>query len=547
VKLIYIDPPYNTGKDFVYPDNFQDNIKNYLELTGQVEGGRKISSNTEASGRFHTDWLSMMYPRLKLARNMLREDGVILVSVDEHEITNLRHLLIEVFGEENAIGTIVWKGATDNNPTQIAMEHEYILCFGRAKESAASIWKNSTDAAKNTLLGEERRLRASGVLSDPEIQAELRAFIKTNREALAAITHYDRVDVNGVYTGSRKVHNPKPGGYIYDVVHPTTKRACVRPVNGYRYPKDRMDGLIAADKILFGDDETQIIQIKEQLDDYEGKLSSVIQLDSRAGANELNDLFDVQKLFSNPKPVVLLRDLFEFVVSPDDCVLDFFAGSGTSGHAVSGLNASDGGKRRYVLVQLPEPLDSGEKDQRVGAEYCAKLGMPKNIAELTKERLRRVGTKFKDDNPMFAGDVGFRVFKLASSNIRAWEPDREKVAESLEDAVEHLKTDRTEADILYELLLKLGLDLCVPIEKRTIAGKDVHAIGGGVLLVCLAETLTRDDVEPLALGIVEWHKAVAPAGDTTCVFRDSAFADDVAKTNLAAILEQHGLVNVRSL
>ena len=148
---------------------------------------------------------------------------------------------------------------------------------------------------------------------------------------------------------------------------------------------------------------------------------------------------------------------------------------------------------------------------------------------------------------MFAGDVGFRVFKLASSNIRAWEPDREKVAASLEAAVEHLKTDRTEADILYELLLKLGLDLCVPIEKRTIAGKDVHAIGGGVLLACLAETLTRDDVEPLALGIVEWHKTLAPAGDTTCVFRDSAFADDVAKTNLAAILEQHGLTNVRSL
>lgn len=213
VKLIYIDPPYNTGKDFIYPDDFQDNIRNYLELTGQVDGaGRKLSPNTESSGRFDTDWLNMMYPRLKLARNLLREDGVILISIDENEITNLRHVLMEAFGEENAIGTIVWKGATDNNPTQIAMEHEYVLCFGRSKESVASEWKNSTDDAQATLLGEYRRLKQNPSLSDSDIQQSIRAFIKANRESLSAITHYDRVDAKGVYTGSRKVHNPKPGG-----------------------------------------------------------------------------------------------------------------------------------------------------------------------------------------------------------------------------------------------------------------------------------------------------------------------------------------------
>jgi adenine-specific DNA-methyltransferase len=210
-------------------------------------------------------------------------------------------------------------------------------------------------------------------------------------------------------------------------------------------------------------------------------------------------------------------------------------------------NAADGGSRRYILVQLPEPLDPENKDQKTAADYCDKLGKPRNIAELTKERLRRAAKTIEDESPMFAGDLGFRVFKLDSSNIRAWDPDRNDLDQALLDSIEHLKIDRTEEDILYELLLKLGLDLCVPIERRTIADKDVHAIGGGVLLACLATQITRDDVEPLGQGIVAWHQALPPAGDTTCVFRDSAFADDVAKTNLAAILQQHGIQNVRSL
>ena len=196
------------------------------------------------------------------------------------------------------------------------------------------------------------------------------------------------------------------------------------------------------------------------------------------------------------------------------------------------LNAADGGKRRFIAVQLPQPTDLKEYP---------------TIADITKERLRRAGKKIKAENPLFAGDLGFRVFKLDSTNIREWDPDRDKLAETLEASIEHLKTDRTEQDILFELLLKLGLDLCVPIEQKKIAGKDVYSIGGGVLLVCLPEKIKRAEVEALALGIVAWHKALAPAGDSTCVFRDSAFADDVAKTNLSAILQQHGLGIVRSL
>ncbi len=252
-------------------------------------------------------------------------------------------------------------------------------------------------------------------------------------------------------------------------------------------------------------------------------------------------------MFDNPKPVADLRRLTGYLSGPDDIVCDFFAGSATTGHAVLAQNAADGGKRRYILVQLPEPLSRDNSEQKVAAEFCASLGVPLNIAEVAKERLRRAGKKVRDENTTWFGDVGFRVLKLDSSNIRAWEPQRDDLAKTLQESVEHLKSGRTEADILYELLLKLGLDLCVPIEEKTIVEKTVRSIGGGALLACLDVEIAGAEVEPLALGIVAWHKQLAPAGETTCVFRDSAFADDVAKTNLAAILSQHGLANVRSL
>jgi adenine-specific DNA-methyltransferase len=210
-------------------------------------------------------------------------------------------------------------------------------------------------------------------------------------------------------------------------------------------------------------------------------------------------------------------------------------------------NVADSGNRRCMLVQLPEILDAEASEQRSAASYCDKIGKPRTIAELTKERLRRAGKKIREENPLFTGDLGFRVFKLASSNIRAWEPDRDKLAETLEASIEHLKTNRTEQDILFELLLKLGLDLCVPIEQKKIAGKQVHSIGGGTLIVCLNESIVKKEVELLAMGVIKWHKDLTPAGETTVVFRDSAFADDVTKTNLTAILQQHGLEKVRSL
>jgi adenine-specific DNA-methyltransferase len=269
---------------------------------------------------------------------------------------------------------------------------------------------------------------------------------------------------------------------------------------------------------------------------------------NKKATRALKALFDGEKVFSFPKPVGVLRHIIQMAAADkSSVVLDFFAGSGTTAHALMEANASDSGHRRYILVQLPEPLDAANREQKAGAEFCDRLQKPRNIAELTKERLRRAGSLVRADKPLVSGDLGFRVFKLASSNIQEWAPKRDDLPTTLEQAVEHLRQDRSETDILYELLLKLGLDLCVPIEQRTIAGCSVYSIGGGTLLACLTEEIAVDAIEPIGLGMVEWHNALAPAGETTCVFRDSAFADDVAKTNLAAILQQHGLQTVRSL
>ena len=514
VKLIYIDPPYNTGKDFVYPDNFQDNIRNYLELTGQMERGRTISSNTEASGRFHTDWLNMMYPRLKLARNLLRQDGVMFVSIDDSEVHHLRTVADDVFGSENFICQFVWKSKSGgaNDSRHVAVDHEYVLAYGR-------------DA---------------GLV---ELNLDSNAEVTTNYNLRDDKGEYslDRLDKQSLgYLASLDFPITGPNGKVYRVEHKNPAQKVARWRWGKTTVSERYNELVFKDGYIYTKNYKKDGAIARSLltEDRFGR--------TRTGKTELADLMGVQ-VFDNPKPTKLIQFLIAIASRESDFVMDFFAGSGTTGHAVMAQNAADGGNRRYILVQLPEPLDPENKDQKTAAEFCQKLKKPLNIAELTKERLRRAARKIKDENPMFAGDLGFRVFKLDSTNIREWDPKRDDLEGSLFSAIEHLKTDRTEADILYELLLKLGLDLCVPIETRKVAGKDVHSIGGGVLMTCLAQKITRDDVETLGQGIVEWHKALAPASETTCVFRDSAFADDVAKTNLTEILKQSGIANVRSL
>jgi len=570
VKLIYIDPPYNTGKDFVYPDNFQDNIKNYLELTGQVEGGHKMSSNTEASGRFHTDWLNMMYPRLKLARDLLRRDGIIFISIDDTESDNLRLVCNEVFGEENFVARLVWEKGRKNDAKLFSIGHDYMLVYAASKSFLTEQgvrWREAKPGA-NEIQAEYLRLRSIHGDNTEQIQGELRNWYASlpSGHPSKRLSRYSNVDQRGVWRDDN-MSWPRGGGPTYNVIHPKTGKPCAVPEGGWRYSTpEKMQEMIVAGRVQFRDDHTEppirktyLVRGNGDIDDEEDnsnesddvsiQVAGTYFYRSALQASRLMLSLFGAKVFDNPKDHEVLARWVGYVssASRDDIILDFFAGSGTTAHAVMAQNAADGGNRRYILVQLPEPLDPENKDQKVAADFCDKLGKPRNIAELTKERLRRAAKKIKDENPMFAGDLGFRVFKLDSTNIREWEPNREDLESSLLTAVEHIKPGRSEADILYELLLKLGLDLCVPIEKRVIAGKDVHAVGGGVLIACLAEKITRDEAEALAQGIVEWHKELAPAGDTTCVFRDSAFADDVAKTNLAAILDQHGIANVRSL
>lgn len=509
VKLIYIDPPYNTGKDFVYPDNFQDSIKNYLKLTRQVEGGAKISSNTEASGRFHTDWLSMMYPRLIAAHALLRDDGAIFVSIADQEIHNLRSLLDGVFGAENFIATVVWHkmDSPKNSAVHFSEDHDYIMVYARNADRWRPIGLERSEAMLARYKNPDNDPRGPWLLSD-----------------LAARNFYSQGRYSITTRAGRVISGPPAGSY-------------------WRVSREKFEQLDADDRIWWGESGDNRPGIKRFLSEVRGGVVPQTYWSwkevgsTRNAKQELSQLVGAaagEDLFVTPKPTRLIERMLKIGTEPEneELVIDFFAGSGATGHAVWGQNATDGGNRRFVLVQLPEPTGDPK--------------MP-TIAELTKERLRRAGNKIKEEKPMFAGDIGFRVFKLDTSNICEWEPDRDDLDKTLLDSIEHLKPGRTEADVLYELLLKLGLDLCVPIDKRSFSGKEVHAVGGGVLMACLVDKIERGEVETLAQGIVDWHKELAPAGDTTCVFLDSAFADDVAKTNLAAILQQQGIAKVRSL
>ena len=521
VKLIYIDPPYNTGKDFVYPDNFQDNLKNYLELTGQLESGQKVSSNTESSGRFHTDWLNMMYPRLKLAKSLLSSNGAIFVSCDDNEAPNLRALIEEIFGGENFVAQIVWEKmyTTKNDASLISAGHDYVMVALNGSELEGAM-----GALPRT---KEMDDRYSNPDNDP-------------RGPWKAIPLYA--------AGERKNGRYPVVGRTGIVFSPPTN-------SHWRYAEADLKKLVDDSRIWFGKNGDAQPNLKRFLSELDaGVKAKTLWTHKEVGSNdtasrEVKLLMEVSESpFSFPKPTSLINRILELgAPGADDIVLDFFAGSGTTGHATLIKNSVDQARRRYILVQLPEPLDPNNKEQKAAVDYCDTIKRPRNIAELTKERLRRAGTKVRADNPLFVGDTGFRVFKLNTSNIRAWNPNPVDLNQTLFNHQDHLMDGRTESDVLYELLLKLGLDLCVPIAKRVVAGKDIHSVGGGVLIACLANHIEAAEVEAVAQGIAAWRKELVPAGDTTCVFRDSAFADDVAKTNMAAILEQNGIANVRSL
>jgi adenine-specific DNA-methyltransferase len=586
VKLIYIDPPYNTGKDFVYPDDFRDSIANYQQLMGwRDETGSKTSSlarNSEASGRFHTNWLNMMLPRLKICRSLLKRDGVILLSIDDHEIHNLRLVCDEVFGSENFIASFVWEKSRKNDAKLVSAGHEYVVVYANSLgflNEAKIKWREEKPGARE-IWNEYLRLREIHGDDDFAVETALQKWFSDlpRTHPSKKWSRYKHVDKHGPWRDDN-ISWPGGGGPRYDVIHPKTGKPCSVPERGWVFSTlETMERMISIGVIEFRDDHTnppmrkshirpidfETGSIFEEADDTEADFDDIDSQDEEELATQVRGTYFYKqsqvtakymrslmgaKVFDNPKDHVELARLIEYATAsdPNALVLDFFAGSGSTGHSIWELNLKDTGERRFILVQIPEPLDPSNKGEKSAARFCDKIGRPRNIAELTKERLRRAQKKILEENTSSSIDLGFRVFKLDSSNIRSWDLENGNIKEQLLDAIDHVKPDRTESDVLYELLIKLGLDLCVPSEQKTIAGKTIHNIGAGALIACFESTISSNDAEPLALGIVALHETLRPAVKPIIVFRDSAFEDDVTKTNVTAILQQHGLENVRSL
>ena len=545
VKMIYIDPPYNTGKEFVYPDDYQNSIENYKKLTGQES---KYAANVETSGRFHTTWLNMMYPRLILARDLLSDDGVIFISIDENEMVNLQKLCREIFGEQNYAGEIVWKNSSKNDEDYISIQHEYIVAYVKSKDSNIGEWtekKEGTDEIFKAFEGFRKKHGSDWQAIHKEALRWYKQFPESN--PISNSKHYSWMDENGVYFPDN-ISGPNFGQYVYDVTHPATGKICKVPASGWRFPEATMKERIAAGLVHFGTDETTVPNNKTYLKDtlYQS-IASVKYKDGRVASKKLAALLG-GNIFNNPKDEDLIQGLIEACVNKQEgsLILDFFSGSATTAHAVMQLNAKDEDCRRFIMVQLPEPCDEKSEAYKVGY---------KNICEIGKERIRRAGEKVKEDAGL-AGqnlDVGFRVYKLDSSNVKAWNPQAEDLATAVNNYAEHLVGGRTEEDFLTEIMLKSGIDLVEEVQEREIAGHRVQSLGYGQYYACMAADLA-EDAEDVALGIAAWHEEdCAFAGgeqqDTCTVFvSDRAFAsNDAAKMNFVAILEQHGICNIKAL
>lgn len=542
VKMIYIDPPYNTGKEFIYPDRFQDNLDTYLKYTGQkTEEGFKTTSNTEASGRYHTNWLNMIYPRLKLARTMLAEDGAIFISIDDNEKDNLKKICDEIFGEENFLtAMIIQSNKRGQTYKEIAKCHEYVLIYYKSEEASLGELDKDDDA----LPFEDEH----GGYDLWELRNRNPKFGRHNRPNLFFPIYADPKSVGE--DGLASISLEQSERFCVEVVPRNSEGAdsCWR----WSKKKVQSDGIDADPVRVFAkqkrDGEWNVYEKSRKNTTKAKSIWTDTAVISEQGTVEAGRL-GLGGILDFPKPLELIRRCVFLGTSEDDIVMDFFAGSGTTAHAVMLQNAQDNGERRCVSIQLPEPtfeIKDGKKVAKSQNKTAFEKGFM-TIAEICKERIRRSANKVSEEYPNFKGDLGFKVFKLDSSNIRAWNPDASDLEQTLLDHAEHLVDGRSEQDVLYELLLKRGVDLTVPIEEKEIAGKTVYSIGYGVLFACLDETIDKAEIEAIGQGITDWHKVLEPAADTQVVFRDSAFADDIAKTNMTAILEQNGIAHVRSL
>lgn len=495
VKMIYIDPPYNTGNDFVYEDDFKDPLARYREVTRQT-----TKSNPETMGRYHTNWLNMMYPRLRLAANLLRDDGAIFISIDDNEIHNLRKVCDEVFGEENFVVQMIWhsrQNKDNRNITGVSIDHEYILCY--TKQSYHRIFR-----------GAERK---TSQYSNPDN------------------------DIRGAWTSANMVglatSDARPNLH-YDLINPDDGINYGCPAKGWRYDKNTMKRLIEERRIIWPDNPNGRPRKKSFLSELSDNLpgfSSIIEdgIYTNTATKEVTGIFDGGHYFDFPKPSLLLKQLIAQTTDNNDIILDFFSGSATTAHAVMQLNAEDGGSRRFIMVQLPEMC--GEKSE------AFKAGYP-NICEIGKERIRRAGKKILetfdgDEQPV---DTGFKVFKLDTSNLKIWDDtpieddDVETLFDRIEGHIDGLKPDRGDGDLLYEILLKMGYPLTAGLTAFQVDGLTVYRVDGGEMLICLQPGITAGHIERMA--------AYAPQ---KIVLAGRGFADSSAKANAFYLLKNRGI------
>ena len=526
VKMIYIDPPYNTGNDFIYPDDYSENLDTYLQYTGQVDAeGRKFSTNTEADGRFHSKWINMMYPRLFLARNLLRDDGVIFISIDDNEVENLRRICDEIFGEENFVSQIiVQSNKRGQTYKEIAKTHEYILLYSKnepvelnelEKDATALPYKDS-----------------SGPFDLWELRNRNPKFGRFNRPNLYFPIYVapKKLDACG-YAKVSLVQDPDFSVEIYPL-NSENSEGC------WRWSKSKIsesDLSINSPVLIARQRRDGGWNIYEKSRKSTTKAKSIwneTDVISEQGTMEIGEL-GLAEYFEHPKPKALIAKCLQLGAGADDIVMDFFAGSGTTAHALLELNRVDGGQRKFILVQLPEPTEHKQF---------------KTIADITEERVRRVVKKFNDtDKSQLVltthnkQDHGFKVFKLQSSNFKAWNSAQPKndteLAKQLTLHTDHLVEGRSQEDVLYELLLKSGFPLTTKVEKTTLAGKTVFSISDGMMLICLETTLTLEVI-----------KAMANKKPERVVCLDAGFADnDQLKTNAVQIMKSKGVTKFQTV
>ena len=511
IKMIYIDPPYNTGHDFVYPDDYTDNMQNYLELTGQVDSeGKKITTNPDTNGRYHTDWLNMMYPRLRLARNLLADDGVIFISIDDNEQANLKKLCDEVFGESNFVCNFVRKNKTGSahDSRKIAIEFDYIFCYAKK-----IINSNINQEIVDTENDDKYRF------ADENVNERGKYYLRD-------------LDYKGSY--SEKMD------YVY------SGDMFGKP-NTWRWSKEKFEWGLKNNYIVFKkiSDKWKVYIKQYQYVDNNGDLytrtipyRALIEFLNGQGTADFNGIMETN-VFSYPKSVGLILHLLKIASKTDSIILDFFSGSATTAHAVMQLNAEDGGNRKFICVQLPEPTD--EKSEAYKAGY-------KNICEAGKERIRRAGEKINaeiiesnkqialDEQEKKLVDVGFKVFKLDTSNIKKWNPDFDDLEDSFVDSINNLVDGRSELDLVYEIMLKYGLDLTYPVEELSYGDKKIYSIAFGMLVICVAEGVSKD----VADFIVEYKKQ-NNIEEMRTVFKDGCFKDDSTQMSIKETLKSAGI------